>query len=253
MPCSDKIIEIHNICHTFSDGYKGLDNISLNIEKGEFIILAGRNGSGKTTFLRHLNGLLQPCSGSILVDGKKLACNLVSARKTIGMVFQDPDTQIVGDTVFDETAFGLENLKFPRSQIKAKVNLILEKLDLLHLKDRHPSSLSGGEKRRLAIAGVLVMDPKVIVFDEPFSNLDYPGICQVLSTITELNRSGHTIIIAAHDVEIAICEATRIIIMEEGKIVADGHPEKMVCLLESYGVKEPCCSKFGLGLKPWTA
>jgi len=174
----DRIIEIDNICHTSADGYRGLNNISLDIKKGEFIILAGRNGSGKTTLLRHLNGLLQPCSGSILVDGKKLATNLVFARKTIGMVFQDADTQIVGDTVFDETAFGLENLKFPRSQITMKVSLILEKLDLLHLKDRHPSSLSGGEKRRLAIAGVLVMDPQVIVFDEPFSNLDYPGICQ---------------------------------------------------------------------------
>ena len=247
----ENIIDINAICHTFADGYIGLKNISVSISKGEFIILAGKNGSGKTTFLRHLNGLLLPDSGVIFVNELDVSKHLVQTRKTVGMVFQDADTQIVGDTVFDEVAFGLENLKVKRTEINKKVTLILENLNLFHLKDRSPSTLSGGEKRKLAIAGILVMDPEVIVFDEPFSNLDYPGTIQVLSTIIDLNRSGHTIIIATHDVETVICEATRIIMMEDGQIKKDGTPDCIVKHLESFGVRQPCSSKFGLGLQPW--
>lgn len=246
-----KIININNISHTFDDGYMGINNISLSIFKGEFIILAGKNGSGKTTFLRHLNGLLLPDAGHLIVNGQDVKKHLVQTRRTIGMVFQDADTQIVGDTVFDEVAFGLENLKIKRTQINEKVTQVLEDLNLFHLKDRNPHSLSGGEKRKLTIAGILVMDPEVIVFDEPFSNLDYPGTIQVLTTIIDLNQSGHTIIIATHDVETVIYDATRIIIMEQGLIKEDGVPADIVRLLESYGVKEPSTSKFGLGIQPW--
>jgi biotin transport system ATP-binding protein len=247
----EKIIDIQSISHTFFDGYKAIQNFSLNVYKGEFIILAGKNGSGKTTLLRHLNGLLLPDSGKILVNDKDVSKNLVKTRQTIGMVFQDADTQIVADTVFDEVAFGLENLKFKRDIINEKTVRVLEKLELIHLKDKNPSTLSGGEKRKLAIAGVLVMDPEIILFDEPFSNLDYPGAIQILSTIIELNLSGHTIIIATHDVETIIDKATRIIIMEKGKIQKDDKPEKIVKLFESFGIREPCSSKFGLGIKPW--
>ena len=246
-----KIIDINNISHTFDDGYMGINNISLSIFKGEFIILAGKNGSGKTTLLRHLNGLLLPDAGHLIVNGQDVKKHLVQTRRTIGMVFKDADTQIVGDTVFDEVAFGLENLKIKRTQINEKVTQVLEDLNLFHLKDRNPHSLSGGEKRKLTIAGILVMDPEVIVFDEPFSNLDYPGTIQVLTTIIDLNQSGHTIIIATHDVETVIYDATRIIIMEQGLIKEDGVPADIVRLLESYGVKEPSTSKFGLGIQPW--
>ncbi|MCP4673427.1 MAG: ABC transporter ATP-binding protein, partial [Desulfobacula sp.] len=219
---SEKIIDIQSISHTFFDGYKAIENLSLSIYKGEFIILAGKNGSGKTTLIRHLNGLLLPDSGKILVNGKDVSKNLIDTRKTIGMVFQDADTQIVADTVFDEVAFGPENLKLKRCTINENVCNVLEKLNLIHLKGKNPSTLSGGEKRKLAIAGTLVMNPEVIVFDEPFSNLDFPGMRQVLSTIIELNESGHTIIIATHDVETIIDRATRIIIMDQGQIQEDG-------------------------------
>jgi len=246
-----KIIEIKTICHTFDDGYIGIEDISLSISKGEFIIIAGKNGSGKTTLLRHLNGLLLPDSGEVFVNGYDVSKHLVQTRKTIGMVFQDADTQIVGDTVFDEVAFGLENLKFKRETINEKVTQALKELNLFHLKERNPYTLSGGEKRKLAIAGILVMNPEVILFDEPFSNLDYPGTVQVLATIIDLNQSGHTIIIATHDVETVICEATRIIIMEEGIIKEDKEPLDVVKHLELYGVREPCSSKFGKGIQPW--
>lgn len=167
------------------------------------------------------------------------------------MVFQDTDTQIVGDTVFDEVAFGLENLKFDRAEINDKVTCVLKNLSLFHLKDRTPFTLSGGEKKKLAIAGILVMDPQVIVFDEPFSNLDYPGTREVLTTILALNRSGQTIIIATHDVETVIYDATRIIIMDKGLIREDGAPADIVRRLESWGVRQPCSSKFGRGITPW--
>lgn len=248
----EEIININNLTHTFFDGFIGIDNISLAICRGEFIILAGKNGSGKTTLLRHLNGLLLPDSGSVLVNGKNISKNIVLTRKTVGMVFQDADTQIVADTVFDEAAFGLENLKFNRSIINKTVETVLCDLNLFHLKDRNPSSLSGGEKRKLAIAGVLVMNPEVIVFDEPFSNLDYPGTIQILSTINSLNQSGHTIIIATHDVETIIACATRIIIMAEGKIKKDGRPNDVARHLEYYDVRQPCSLKFGQGIKPWS-
>ena len=246
-----KIIDISAVSHTFDDGCKGIKDISLSIYEGEFIILAGKNGSGKTTLLRHLNGLLLPEAGHLRVNGHDVRTHLVQTRRTVGMVFQDADTQIVGETVFDEVAFGLENLKFDRTQINDRVGCVLKKLDLFHLKDRTPFTLSGGEKKKLAIAGVLVMDPRVIVFDEPFSNLDYPGTIQVLTTILDLNRSGHTIIMATHDVETVIDTATRIIIMEKGLITEDGLPNDIVTRLESWGIRQHCSSKFGMGIKPW--
>ena len=247
----DPIIYIKDLCHTFPDGSTGLDKISLSVRKGEFILLAGRNGSGKTTLLRHLNALLLANSGMVQVKGLDVSKHLVMARQTIGMVFQDPDTQIIGDTVFDEVAFGPENLGLSRALIKEKVTRALEILNITHLKDRSPTTLSGGEKRKIAIAGVIVMDPEVILFDEPFSNLDYPGILQVLSAIVELNRQGHALIIAGHDIEPVLYHATRIIIMDKGRIGEDGPPSETVRLLETYGVRAPCCLKFGIEPQSW--
>lgn len=245
------IIDIKDLSFIFDDGYMGLNHISLSIDQGEFILVAGKNGSGKTTFLKHLNGLLKPTSGTIKVNGKAVSKHLVETRRTVGMVFQDPDTQMVGDTVFDEVAFGPENLRLNRALINEKTTKVLEALDLFHLKDRNPSTLSGGEKRKVAIAGILVMDPEVIVFDEPFSNLDYPGTLQVLATIMDLYRAGQTVMIATHDIEPVIFEATRMIIMEKGSIREDGLPLDLVGRLESCGVREPCFSKFRLEPQSW--
>nr|NJM04274.1 ABC transporter ATP-binding protein [Desulfobacula sp.] len=245
------LIDIKDLSFVFDDGHIGLNRISLTISRGEFILLAGKNGSGKTTFLRHLNGLLLPTSGRVRVNGKEVSKHLTETRKTVGMVFQDPDTQMVGDTVFDEVAFGPENLKQPRARITENVTRILETLNLDHLKERHPATLSGGEKRKTAIAGILAMDPEVIVFDEPFSNLDYPGILQVLEVIMDLHRSGQTLIIATHDIEPVIFEAGRMIIMENGRVMEDGAPLALAPCLESYGVREPCFSRFGLEPQPW--
>jgi biotin transport system ATP-binding protein len=245
------ILEIDHLTHTFPSG-GGIQDICFCVFPKEFILLAGPNGSGKTTLIRHFNALALPASGEVRLHGIPVTADLIAARKTVGMVFQDADTQIVGDTVFDEVAFGPQNLKLPRSLIQKNVNRTLEHLCLAHLKDRHPATLSGGEKRRLAIAGILVMDPEIIVLDEPFANLDYPSSKDLINTICRLNQEGRTIIMAAHEVEDLIIFATRMIIMDSrGCLAKDGHPVDLLGHLEAHGIKEPCFSRMGYKAPPW--
>ncbi len=249
------LIEIKNLTHThyekLTGDILGIKSVSFSINKGEFIIIAGRNGSGKTTLLRHINGLMIPETGEVLVNGDNIQKNIIEIRKRIGMIFQDADSQIVGETVFDEVSFGPENLRWAREHINDKVEHTLKLLDLFKFAYRDPATLSGGEKRRLAIAGVLVMEPDVILLDEPFSNLDYPSAANLLSLITSLNRKGITIIIATHDIEKVIDPATRMIILDKGEIKQDGVPCDLIKITEQYGIREPCSSRFNLGITRW--
>ena len=233
------IIEIQNLTHRFADGTVGLDRINLTICQGSFVVVVGRNGSGKTTLLRHLNGLLQPTEGTIRVEGVPVEKNLGKVRQIVGMVFQDADSQIVGETVYGDVAFGPENLCLDRNKVKRRVVEALDNVGLRRLADQQPYLLSAGEKRRLAIAGILAMNPEVIVFDEPFSNLDFPGLKQVLHQIVWLNRKGHTIIMTTHDVEAVINYADRLLIMSDGQLIKDGIPCKLVDDLPAYGVRAP--------------
>ncbi|MFH1154271.1 MAG: ABC transporter ATP-binding protein [Pseudomonadota bacterium] len=245
------VIEVVNLSHDYGETGTGIRNISFCVQPGEFILVAGRNGSGKSTLFRHLNGLQHPTSGDVLVKGRSVITHPMDARKTVGMVFQDPDLQILGETVGDDTAFGPENLGLSRQEITERVNTSLSALGLLHLKDRSPVTLSGGEKRRLAIAGVLAMHPEVIVLDEPFSNLDYPGSLDLLDCVTSLHASGCTIILATHDIEKVIACATRMIVLDKGTLAADGPPRSLVKTVEVFGVREPCASRFGMEILPW--
>jgi len=245
------IIEIENLSHIFADGTCGLENINLTIREGTFVVIAGQNGSGKTTLLKHLNGLLLPTTGTVRLAGTPVSENLVKARQTVGMVFQDPDSQIVGETVCDDVAFGPENLCLDRDEVKRRVSRTLKVVGLLDFEDQKPHLLSGGEKRRLAIAGILAMEPKVLVFDEPFSSLDYPGVKQVLKQIISLHRSGHTILVAAHDLEKVIAHADRLVIMKDGKVVKDGIPSQLLRELEAFGIREPCASRLGMEVQSW--
>lgn len=244
------LLEIKHLTHSYPDGNGGIFDISFSVSRGDFIILAGRNGSGKTTLIRHLNGLLRPLEGKIRLHGNNISKDLTLTRKTVGMVFQDADTQIVGDTVFDEVAFGPENLNLERKLINKKVFQILEQLDLTRLKDRNPATLSGGEKRKLAIAGILAMDSEIIIFDEPFANLDYPATQSLLSNICDLNKKGQTIIMATHNVETLLNSASRLLIMSQGRLVEDGSIADLLGKLESHGVKEPCPCKIK-AIPPW--
>jgi len=157
----------------------------------------------------------------------------------------------VGDTVFDEVAFGPENLNLERNHINKKVSLVLEQLDLIGLKERNPATLSGGEKRKLAIAGILAMDPEIIIFDEPFANLDHPSTQSLLSTISDLNKNGQTIIMATHDVETIMASASRLLIMSKGRLVEDGSVGDLVKKLELHGIKEPCACRMEANTHPW--
>jgi biotin transport system ATP-binding protein len=245
------IIEISDLSHVFTDGRIGLAGINLHIERGTFVVLAGANGAGKSTLLKHLNGLLLPSAGEVRVAGVSVAADPRHARQVVGMVFQDADSQIVGETVRDDTAFGPENLCWPRNKIMQSVDAALDLLGLQELSERSPHLLSGGEKRRLAIAGVLAMEPEVIVLDEPFANLDYQGIRQVLGHLVALHASGRTLVVCVHDLEKVLAHGERLLIMAGGKVVADGLPEVVAAGAESYGVRVPAALRLGGRVESW--
>ncbi|MFO7714934.1 energy-coupling factor ABC transporter ATP-binding protein [Desulfosarcina sp.] len=245
------IIQTSHLCHRFSDGTLGLDDVTLTFSEGEFTVIAGANGSGKTTFLRHLNGLLFPESGTVTVCGKSVEKDPSAARQMVGLVFQDADSQIVGETVYDDTAFGPENLALDRQQINQRVDQALAAVELRGLENRRPHHLSGGQKRRLAIAGVLAMAPRVMLMDEPFSNLDFPATCRVIRQIIDLHRTGSTIIVTTHDLEKVIAHAQRLVVMANGRVVEDGVPAQVVGGIERYGIRPPCSVKLGRGIQPW--
>ena len=245
------IITIENLSHRFADGRIGLQAIDLTIAAGSLVVICGPNGSGKTTLLRHLNGLLQPTTGRVTVDGVAVAADLRRARQRVGMVFQDADSQIVGETVYDDVAFGPQNLKLTRPEIDRRVRRALADVGLEGFADQSPHRLSGGEKRRLAIAGVLAMAPRVIVFDEPFSNLDFPGVKQVLGQIVALHRKGHTVLVTTHDIEKILPHAERLIVIQGGRIQRDGSPQALMTEVERYGVRAPCAVKWGREAVSW--
>lgn len=247
------IIEIENLTHVFSDGKTGLSNINISIQRGSFVVIAGCNGSGKTTLLRHLNGLLLPTEGEVRIEGIPVAEDLRSARQRVGMVFQDTDSQIVGETVYEDVAFGPENLCLDRNEIKRRVISALNSVGLADRLEDRPHLLSGGQKRRLTIAGILAMEPSILVFDEPFSNLDYPGIVKVLHHVVALHKIGHTILLTTHDLEKVIVHADRLVVMEEGRVQRDNRPEQLYKDLEKFGVREPCASRLGAELQSWLA
>ena len=245
------IIEFENLSHRFADGTLGIEDINLKIPQGSFVVIAGPNGSGKTTLLRHLNGLLLPTSGTVRLDGIPVDQNFLRARQCVGMVFQDAESQIVGETVYEDVAFGPQNLRLDRNEIGRRVSKALEHVGLSDFANQRPHVLSGGEKRRLAIAGILAMNPRVIVFDEPFSNLDYPGIKQILQHILRLHESGRTILVTTHDLEKIIAHADRLILMQKGKIIRDGVPADIMTGIEAFGVREPCALRLGLEAESW--
>lgn len=245
------IIEIERLCHRFPDGTRSLSDVTLSVKDGEFLIIAGANGSGKTTLLRHVNGLLSPESGTVSVCGVSVEKDPLEARKNAGMVFQDADSQIVGDTVYDDVCFGPENLRLDRAEIDARVQKALVDVNLTGSEDKSPHNLSGGEKRRLAIAGVLAMAPRIMLLDEPFSNLDYPATRTVLEQIRRLHEAGHTIIVTTHDLEKVIAYADRLVVMDQGRVVLDGGPDEVVGEIEAFGIRPPCSVLLGQGVRPW--
>lgn len=245
------MVQIHRLSHRFPNGYQGLQDVDLHLEAGTFTILAGANGSGKSTLLRHLNGLLCPTSGWVVIDGVRVDKEPKRARRRVGMVFQDADCQIVAESVSADVAFGPENLRLPRAEIDRRVEKALAAVGLQDRAKSSPHLLSGGEKRRLAIAGILAMDPAVIAMDEPFSNLDYPATLQVLKQIVHLHKDGHTILLATHELEKVAALADRLVIMADGRLVADAPVLELLNDVAQYGIRPPCAVKYGQPVRSW--
>ena len=213
----------------YKPGDEVLCGIDIEVGRGEFVAVLGHNGSGKSTFAKHINVLLRPVSGEVLVNGLDTASdeNIWRIRRSAGMVFQNPDNQIIATIVEDDVAFGPENLCIEQSEIQRLVDDALESIGLSALRDRQPHMLSGGQKQRVAIAGVLAMRPSIIVLDEPTAMLDPIGRREVLETISHLNEDeGITMILITHYMEEAV-KAGRVIVMEEGKVVMQGTPREV--------------------------
>ncbi len=220
-----------------------IDHVSIEIKRGEYISIAGSNGSGKSTLARCLNGLLLPTEGEILVDGMDTNDDdlIWDIRKKIGMVFQNPDNQIVSSMVEDEVAFGPENIGIENPELRKRVDNALKSVGMYEYRNREAHKLSGGQKQRIAIAGAVAMRPDCIVFDEPTAMLDPKGRSQVMKVIRELNDQGITIILITHFME-EVAEADRVLVMKSGKLLADSVPEDVFAdtnLIESAGLEIP--------------
>jgi biotin transport system ATP-binding protein len=235
----NSFLEVRNLSYQFSSGHRVLHNISFSLGKGSFTVLAGPNGSGKTVLMKNLNGLYQPTTGEILLEGESVNTRHPRVRQRIGLVFQDPDSCIVGQTVAEDAAFGLENLGLPRDEIDLRIDMVLNQLDLLDKRHFPPRFLSGGEKKKLTLGGILVMQPDLIILDEPFVGLDYPGVREILSLITGLHKEGKTILVITHDLEKVLAHADRLLLLHEGSLAAQGTPEKLLDRLESLGIRRP--------------
>ena len=208
---------------------KAVDGISLDIDRGEFVTIIGHNGSGKSTLARHFNGLLLPFEGKIVIDGLDTSIeeNIWKVRQKVGMVFQNPDNQIVATTVEEDIAFGPENLGIPPNEIKVRINEALEMVGLEEQLGHAPHLLSGGQKQRLAIAGVIAMRPEVLVLDEPTAMLDPRGKREVLNTLKQLNENENiTIVNITHFMDEAL-ESNRVIVMNKGRIELDNTPDEI--------------------------
>lgn len=244
------MIEIKGLSYKY-DERLALDSIDLKIDDGEFVAIIGANGSGKSTLAKNLNGLLQPSSGKVLVDGLDTTVDVWTVRSRVGMVFQNPDNQIVGAVVEDDVAFGLENLGVEPNEIRRRVDEALSTVGMLEYKKFSPHKLSGGQKQRVAIAGVLAMQTKCIVLDEATAMLDPRGRAEVLSTVEGLRSKGMTIVMITHFMDEA-ARADRIVVMDGGKIVDAGAPRKIfsdVDRLKKLGLEVPTAVELARRLK----
>ena len=232
---------------------RALDGVSFTIEKGKFTAIIGQNGSGKSTLAKHMNALLQPTSGTMLVDGMDISGdeNTWKVRQKVAMVFQNPDNQIVSAIVEDDVAFGPENLGIDPAEIRTRVDSALTGVDMFEYRKKAPHLLSGGQKQRIAIAGAVAMQPECIVFDEPTAMLDPRGRSEVLKVIEQLNAKGITTVLITHFMEEAAL-ADKIIVMDNGKICMEGTPEEVFSRadeLEALSLGVPPAVELGMELE----
>ena len=242
-------IRVNNLTYEYpgteeSANVQVFENLNLQIEEGSFVAVLGHNGCGKSTLAKHFNAILLPSGGSVAVYGLNTADEdrIIDIRRTVGMVFQNPDNQIVSNVVEEDVAFAPENLGVEPAEIRRRVDEALKQVGMYQYREHAPHMLSGGQKQRIAIAGVIAMRPKCIVLDEPTAMLDPQGRREVLATISRLNKdSGMTVVLITHHMPEAVL-ADRVIVMSEGGVIADGRPDQVfsqVELLQSVGLTVP--------------
>ncbi len=253
----DNIIEIKNVSFEYTDEesvYTAVKNINLNIERGSFTVILGHNGSGKSTLAKMLNGLNKPTFGDVFVDGinTKDEETEIEVKRRVGMVFQNPDNQLVASIVEEDVAFGPENLGLEPSVIRQRVDNALKAVGMEEFATSTPHRLSGGQKQRIAIAGIIAMEPECLVLDEPTAMLDPKGRREIISTLEKLNREkGITVVLITHYMEEAE-NADRVLVMNDGEIITDGKPSDVfqnVQLLKSVGLDVPQTTELLYALK----
>jgi len=245
----EQIIKVDHLAYTYpgvddTPGIAVFKDLNLTIEKGSFVAVLGGNGCGKSTLAKHFNSILLPCGGRVWVSGMDTADEnkLIAIRRNVGMVFQNPDNQIVANVVEEDVAFGPENLGISSAEIRRRVDNALKQVGMSKYASHAPHLLSGGQKQRIAIAGVIAMEPKCIVLDEPTAMLDPRGRREVMETVTRLNREkGITIVLITHHMDEA-AQAQRVVVMYQGNVAADGTPKEVftqVELLHRIGLAAP--------------
>jgi cobalt/nickel transport system ATP-binding protein len=242
------VIEITDISFAYPDGHKALDRVSLSVAAGERVAVLGPNGAGKTTLFQMFNGLLRPNAGQVVVDGSPVVReHLRTVRRKVGMVFQDSDDQLFNNTVYREVAYGLANMKVPEDELDATVKWALDVVDMRDFIDKTPFNLSGGEKKRIALASVLSMKPQILVLDDPTSALDPKASNNLVELLIKLNHDlGITLIFATHDVDIVPLLADRVVLMEHGGIQFSGTPSEAFQerdLLRRLGLRLPLIAR----------
>ncbi len=222
------VIETKNIVYEYPDGTKALKDVNFTAEEGKIIALLGPNGAGKSTLFLHFNGILEPSSGEVLVNGESIGYEkkeLMKVRQKVGIVFQNPDDQLFAPTVMEDVAFGPMNMDLPEEEVKKRVKSALKRVGMTGFEKKPPHHLSGGQKKRVAIAGILAMHPEIMVLDEPTSGLDPRGASQIMKLLYDLNKEGMTIIISTHDFALVPIYASKIYILSHGSIIKEGSPQ----------------------------
>ena len=239
------MLEVQNIKYSYNKDYQALKGVSLKVEKGEMVALLGKNGAGKSTLFLHLNGIYEPDEGQVFIDGEELKYDkksLLKFRQKVGIVFQNPDDQIFAPTVEEDVAFGPLNLDLPMEEVQKRVTESLARVGMSGFEKKAPHHLSGGQKKRVAIAGILAMKPKIMVLDEPTAGLDPQGVTDLSILLKELNDEGITIIISTHEVNLVPTYAKRVFVLVDGLLIAEGSPKEIFAqpeILEKANLEVP--------------
>ena len=248
-------LSTENLSFTYPDGTQALKNINIEIEKGEKVAIIGPNGAGKSTLFSHLNGLTEPTSGCVKIEGKAISFEkdeLLKVRQKVGIVFQDPNDQLFAPTVKEDIAFGPMNLGLSYDEVEKRVEDALKMVGMENYEDKTPHHLSGGQQKRIAIAGIIAMKPELMILDEPTAGLDPDGVEKVLNIMNQLNKEGMTLIISSHDIDMISKYADKIFVLYNGEIIESGNKNKIFSdmeLLKKAHLRTPITTEILYNLK----